>query len=58
MITNPYPEITIDAPMWMRRIYQESTGKTIDERYKEKVDELLVKIIKELWILDKTDNGN
>ena len=45
MKTHPYPEVTINAPKWMRNNYRRITGKTIDERYKEKVEELMVEII-------------
>ena len=47
LITNPYPEVTIEAPKWMRDRYFQITGKTMDERYREKLDELMAKIISE-----------
>ena len=52
MITDPYPEVTIDAPQWMRCAYLKVTGKTIDERYKEKMEQLMVEIIQKQLKID------
>jgi hypothetical protein len=48
MITYPFPEITIDAPIWMRDLYKRETGKTLDERYIEMTDECLLRILIDL----------
>ncbi len=49
MKTHPYPEVTIDAPLWMRKAYKAATGKTMEQRYREKVEELMVNILQKLF---------
>lgn len=51
MITYPLednPFVTITAPQWLRNEFQREYGKTMEERYREKLDEVMVGIFKKI----------